>query len=110
MGTNYYLRRNVCETCKHVGEELHIGKSSMGWTFSFQALSEPFIHSEEDWRSELAKGGAIFDEYGESISHDEFWAKVDSKRKEKHNHARECPSEKTWIDRNGNSFRLHDFC
>lgn len=91
-----------------MGEELHIGKSSAGWTFSFQAHQEPYIHSASDWKAEFRNGGQIFDEYGEELSEKEFWKMVGAKKKEKHNHAREYPNN-CWVDREGNSFSLYDF-
>ena len=108
MGTNYKLRKNICDKCNHSAEELHIGKSSCGWTFTFRAHDEPFIHSVEDWRKELPKG-RIFNEYGEEISEDEFWEIVKAQKKLSHNHARENPSPNDWIDNDGNSFTRTEF-
>lgn len=61
MGTNYELRRNICPTCSHSRDTLHIGKSSCGWTFTFQGHENPPIRSAEEWRLEMKKGGEIFD-------------------------------------------------
>lgn len=42
MGTNYYIRTTEgADYCEHCGrgeqyKEIHIGKSSMGWQFSFK--------------------------------------------------------------------------
>ena len=52
MGTNYYTKTDE-------GEELHIGKSSFGWTFSFHATDE--IRSYEHWLKYL-KDRKIYDE------------------------------------------------
>ena len=38
MGTNYYVIPNR----PSVEEPIHIGKSSMGWMFLFQDVSEPY--------------------------------------------------------------------
>ncbi len=57
MGMNYYLQSHPCPTCKHSGVRLHIGKSSVGWPFTFQSHrkmqaynqpSRPSINSYED--------------------------------------------------------------
>lgn len=103
MGTNYELRRNICPTCSHSRDTLHIGKSSWGWTFTFQGHEDPPIRSAEDWRREMYKGGEIFDEYGEHITEPAFWRLVESKKKEKNNHAKQYP-EGSWLDAEGNSF------
>lgn len=36
MGTNYYVAKNKCDCCKRYDKEYHIGKSSWGWSFTFQ--------------------------------------------------------------------------
>ena len=46
MGTNYYARYNICKHCNRF-DEIHIGKSSAGWQFSFHATHE--IRSYKDW-------------------------------------------------------------
>uniref|UniRef100_A0A6M3XVU4 Uncharacterized protein n=1 Tax=viral metagenome TaxID=1070528 RepID=A0A6M3XVU4_9ZZZZ len=108
MGTNYYLRKGICKECEHPKEELHIGKSSCGWTFIFQAHDEPFIHSANDWKNELPKG-RIFDEYGEEISEDDFWKMVKDKEKAKHDLAEDYSDENDWLDSEGNSFTRREF-
>ena len=76
MGTNYYLRTNICEKCGRY-DEIHIGKSSMGWPFIFEAHNLQFpddgprIGSWLDFL-EYLKNGKIFNEYGEQISLNEF--------------------------------------
>lgn len=76
MGTNYYLKLGEDETCKHCGhtvkaEELHIGKSSGGWVFSLHVMPERNINDLEDWVP-LLSHGAIFNEYGDSVSKEEL--------------------------------------
>ena len=39
MGTNFYIRYNKCSCCDRY-DELHVGKSSYGWSFSFHSLDE----------------------------------------------------------------------
>lgn len=68
MGTNYYWHENqdACPTCGHGGGRvLHIGKSSMGWTFALHIDRMEDIASLDDWK-ELWKipGSTIVDEYG----------------------------------------------
>jgi len=117
MGTNYDWRYNYCKCCKRY-DEIHIGKSSFGWTFSFQAFKHYDIESEKipsyrlkenqpkyfeiksykDWLTffDLAIG-EIFDEYGKKISLDEFKDLVKDKETEKYNHTIYLlNSEKVW--------------
>jgi hypothetical protein len=105
MGTNYYLRTNECEHCGRF-DELHIGKSSAGWTFSFQAL--PGIQSWQDWALKIQEGGRIFNEYEGKIDFTDFEKLVHSKRQELHNHAREYP-DGSFLDDEGNSFSTNEF-
>lgn len=70
MGTNYYWRSNPCPACKHVAEEIHIGKSSAGWCFALQVFpDEPDKPQNlEDWKRLFkSSDGDIFDEYGREI-------------------------------------------
>ena len=74
MGTNYYWRpeSNVCKECGHdPTEEIHIGKSSMGWCFALHVTEE--IESLTDWRGIWRSGvGSIFTEYGSLVTADEM--------------------------------------
>lgn len=108
MGTNYYLRYNQCTCCDRY-DELHIGKSSGGWSFSFHAIEEYIsmkdidpkhllagsddkllvIHSYKDWKKfinryvlelETAK---IYDEYGTLIHPSELYEMIERKKGEK---------------------------
>lgn len=109
MGTNYYARYDICECCGRY-DELHIGKSSFGWTFTFQAHEdEVTIKSYKEWLEFLSnKEIKIFDEYGKEISLKEFKEMIENKTKEKHNHAKEYP-EGSFLDEDGNSFSWGDF-
>ncbi len=67
MGTNYYAKGNK--------EELHIGKSSVGWCFSLHVIPEREINDLIDWLNLLEEKKpngrrvyTIHDEYGEKIS------------------------------------------
>lgn len=76
MGTKYYMRQNSCSQCGRCNsdDELHIGKHSWGWAFSFRGHTEPPITTVKDWE---ATPGEIYDEYGEHQNREEFfaWAK-----------------------------------
>ena len=121
MGTNYYARENACPTCGK-GNEIHIGKSSGGWTFSFHAVDEweteegvP-IRSYKDWIRFLSKDNVkIFDEYGNECNLKYLKDLVESKRKEKHNHTLYCQNEyptlyqSNFLDPAGHSFSEGEF-
>ena len=113
MGTNYYWIRDRCPTCGR-GESLHIGKSSVGWQFLFQGYRErdwddtPVIESYTDWLK-LLEGGAIQNEYGDSMTLVEFRQFIQDKRAEPHNHALEYPGDDTWIDDEGHPFSDREF-
>lgn len=79
MGTNYYARSKICSCCGRY-EEIHIGKSSSGWTFGFHATDK--ITSCKAWFEFLSqKGVEIYDEYGENISLEMFKKIVLEKQK-----------------------------
>lgn len=67
MGTNYYMMSNACQHCGRGEQELHIGKSSMGWCFSLNTHPDDNIHSLEDWRAAWA-ANPIRDEYQQAIT------------------------------------------
>lgn len=79
MSTNYYVRENVCDCCGRY-DELHLGKSSMGWQFTFQYNGGEYYKNVAEMRKWL-EGKRIFDEYDKEISNDEFWQLVESKQK-----------------------------
>lgn len=83
MGTNYYVHTptcaNACEHCS-ASEQLHLGKSSMGWRFIFQAEPEwPRDQAYSLWL-ERAKTGEIRDEYGQPITLDDLLAFIATKQ------------------------------
>lgn len=120
MGTNYYWKPDPCPTCGH-SKTYHIGKNSGGWEFLFQGFrdewSEYPARSAGDWRKHLASGGKIENEYGDTITPDEFWKLVaDSRRPGSLNHTtycqqrhREHAERSCWIDDAGWSFCDSDF-
>lgn len=94
---------------------VHIGKSSLGWTFSFHGRDEGAegIESWADWRARLREGGRIMDEYGRAISFEEFAALVVSKHLSgRNNHTTYCrihhperaARSDVWLDPEGHSF------
>lgn len=83
MGTNYYVHTPPCEkACEHcsASEQLHLGKSSGGWRFLFQADEDwPREDAHKLWM-ERAKSGEIRDEYGDTVTLDELLALVAAKQ------------------------------
>lgn len=126
MGCNYYLHKNVCPHCNRSDKEIHIGKSSAGWTFSFRGhrnyYEEPYdIKSYKDWADYLGKTLAagdslIKDEEGAITTFDELIKLIEDKRYEKLNHTTYCQKEhpehaamNCWLDEDGNSFTGCEF-
>jgi len=84
MGLNFYLVYNekidsICPCCEHKttkDKELHLGKSSNGWTFALHVYPEQGIHTWGDVLYEAlqatGKGGWIKDEYGTEVEIDMF--------------------------------------
>lgn len=109
MGTNYYWRPLMTEeerekiiekvknskTIQEIKDfiyydllneeksEIHIGKSSYGWQFLFNLGIRNYTHGQSLKKEDIDKwfrSGVIFDEYGDEISVDDFWALVDYKK------------------------------
>lgn len=94
MSTNFYLHRDPqnCGECGKPGREaeIHIGKRSMGWVFTWQGFdvaespSGNPLYDAGTWRAELesaiATDGVIKDENGIEYTVDEFFAEVESLR------------------------------
>lgn len=128
MGTNYYYRYKNCECCNRY-VELHIGKSSIGWTFSFHAIREGEIENMPSLKIESYKdwlklyddiNGEIYNEYGEIISIKQFKELVKNKMKEKLTHTIYCQNSKNtydkiyanenyFLDSEGHSFSYGEF-
>jgi len=93
MGTNYYLRLNICPDCGRY-DSIHIGKSSSGWRFLFRGYPDTgdtplneitsIIHNVRDWQ-EVTPRGEIWDEYGTRVPYELFWGMVASKQSFKTN-------------------------
>jgi len=101
MGTNYYFipKRNRTTRLEKLLSPtdqifinikcipLHIGKSSLGWTFSFQATEHYKSYKELlEFYENNKKQIEIKDEYGRKITIDEFKELVEHKRSEQNNH------------------------
>jgi len=78
MGTNYYTKINECEHCNRYNE-IHLGKSSAGWQFSFQYNGGRFYKNVKEMK-EWLKDKKIEDEYGSTITHKDFWEMVKDKQ------------------------------
>lgn len=75
MGTNYEAEADpTCDNPAHT-KSLHIGKSSMGWKFSFRAYDDLGLTSWAAWRTYL-DGRVIRDEYGDTLTLEEFTDRV----------------------------------
>lgn len=135
MGTNYYYKskepcqhtnketsEDTCWDCFDTGFEMrHIGKSSVGWTFSFKAYPELGINSFQDYLEELIDKD-IYNEYGEKIYLIEFYSLIKSKQEnpENKNHTIWCRNDENYtvrkhgekdcyVDVEGYSFSLKEF-
>lgn len=73
MGTNYYLRLDVCPHCNRAERELHIGKSSAGWVFALRVHPFDDINTLDDWKPLFTnERNRIFNEYGDIVSVDDL--------------------------------------
>ena len=111
MGTNYYLKYNVCSECgRH--DELHIGKSSAGWKFIFHGYDDCGLNITDidDWKTRTA-GGKIFNEYGEEVKYSWFWELVENKQTNPHNRSNLHldSNRREYYDKEGYWFNNYDF-
>lgn len=98
MGTNFYTKTAECPTCGHKPEGIHLGKSSFGWNFSFQYNGGKYYKNVRAMKKWL-KDKQIVNEYGESVTHEDFWKMVRHKQKQPLN----CAEEMTQGGRINNS-------
>lgn len=130
MGTNYYIKKKE----RRVNEpDLHIGKNSWGWQFSWQFIDEdecygnPRLDTAEKWMEYIfLNSDSIYNEYNENISFEKFVEivrinKPGSVRESDGfvnlNHHIECSknrppyynSKDTYLDKDGWSFSKYDF-
>lgn len=133
MGTNYYIRYNICECCdRH--DELHLGVSSYGWSFTFQAINQRLSFKETDpkaallgenetrfiivayrnWKEFITryvinyKTAKIYDEYEDEVSPKQLYDLIESKKNGK-SHYKEAQDKYSFLDNEGNSFISNDF-
>lgn len=108
MSTNYEYRYNECSSCARF-DDLHIGKSSGGWSFIFAAHRDNGINSYKYWLQFFDEHpGTIVDEYGREMSLDDFKDMVEQKKGFK-NHALTYPSRDDYVDPEGHSMTLGEF-
>ena len=106
MGTNYYIRTKECKHCNRY-EEIHLGKSSFGWQFSFQYNGGEYYKNIKEMEKWL-KNKNIYDEYDEKVSYEYFWRLVEAKKKGL-NHTDECPEDTRSFKIDGYSFSDCEF-
>ena len=107
MGTNYYTKIKECECCGRF-EEIHLGKSSCGWKFSFQYNDGKYYKNFDEMKSWL-KDKVIKDEYNRIITLEEFFLMIKDKQKETNSHADKYKSERDFVI-DGYSFTNCEFC
>ena len=82
MGTNYYIKVDICKSCKRF-TEIHIGKSSHGWRFNVE-IHEGYYNSEKSFLSFIErKDIEIRDEYGRKITTNYIKALIKAKKNDK---------------------------
>lgn len=123
MGMNYYHEINICNHCGR-SDKVHIGKSSIGWTFNFHGFRDaenPYaipVMFWKTWKMVLlgTENSLIRDEEGKVISFEDFVNLVESKKRAKLNHTiycrEDCPEHAAahcWLDDDGNSFTDTEF-
>ena len=79
MGTNYYARIDTCKECNRA-DEIHIGKSSVGWRFAVRVHEDRYV----DYKSfcEFISSGMkvrLWDEYGKPVIKHEFLEMIKNK-------------------------------
>jgi hypothetical protein len=103
MSTNFYLHTPE-------GQEIHIGKRSIGWPFHFRGYPERGVLDYSSW-IELLSQGEIRDEYGQVLTADELTDEVDRLRREaRHGQYERRPDSTQRDDESGNRFTLVEFC
>ena len=129
MGTNYYFKP-AAENKLVIFGEIHIGKESGGWSFSFHGYDlqggmknisvESGLSVDVELPTLIVKDfgmmlalinspGCIVSEYGETISVENFVEMV-MKKKAQQNHSRSYPRDDCWQDEDGHSFGNYEFC
>ena len=101
LGTNHYIKQETYDK----REPEHIGKSSYGWQYNFQATTK--IRSYKDWMERL-KHKTIINEYGEELTLEEFKELIDFKRHGK-SHAEYMENKDCYKDEEGYNFLMRGF-
>jgi hypothetical protein len=115
MGTNYYVQTDSClQACEHcsASERIHLGKSSIGWRFSFQAQPDwGALNAFTEW-VKLAMSGVITDEGGRLHTLADLLGLIHS-HKELRSHAEPDPHDRRtsdgWFISDGHEFRTRYF-
>ncbi|WP_407563309.1 hypothetical protein [Streptomyces sp. 184] len=117
MGTNYYVQTPACENaCEHCGqtERIHLGKSSIGWRFHFQAYPDwPRGDAFNRWL-QLAISGPISDEYGKTVVLPDLLSLIYNKSEHRSHSDLDDPGQRQWRaeDRfisSGHDFAIYEF-
>ena len=100
MGTNYYAIKKKPRIVK-IYDEIHLGKSSVGWKFVFQEQEQ--YHNFEEFKDFILNNNEwiIKDEYGKEISPNNLLKLIEEKQKENN------PDDFTW-DKNVGGYRFTD--
>ena len=111
MSTNYYMMKK-CACCGDK-KQIHLGKSSFGWTFIFRGDREIGVIDFNTWniriKTLLQAGWSLVDEYEQTTDYRKFIELVISKITEKQNQAREFPGPNDWLSEGGDSFSDKEF-
>jgi hypothetical protein len=113
MSCNYYARIKHCPFCGR-NDQIHLGKSSIGWTFLLQANNFEYYHSWQEMK-EWLRDTVIENEYEERVEIENFIKLVEYKYKEDGalNHQRNdkynIPEKFVTTDPEGYEFHNGDF-
>jgi hypothetical protein len=118
MGMNYYLRKN-----DEVGveQQVHLGKSSMGWTFSFRGDRANGVVDFDSWVKRvnvfMKDGWKLTDEGSGDSDFTELLLFIQRKRLEPNNQTLSAKANPdyyneniSWLDEDNNSFTDREFC
>ena len=90
----------------------HIGKSSFGWKFCFEAqyIDDQKIDSFQDWKMKiLSPFYSVYDEYDREVPKEQFLALVDNHQNEPHSMSKEYPDYGHFTDDEGYEFTWNEF-
>lgn len=107
MGTNFYVQKDYCENCGRF-DEIHIGKSSIGWQFTFEGTK---YKSFAEWCQILRASDIIIrDEHENVVRFTDLLLLIKQKQADITNrkHAVEYPKN-NWEDIEGYQFIGTDF-